>query len=369
MVMYEDLLGDIDTQILPATTVAEGRRLIENMDLDLLSLDINLASGNLSGEEQPISGEGDGRTLIRLAEEAGIGGLICITAIQHDDDIPVVTNEDPAVVRMTLPALLDRHFPDHNRYFPKQANEPIADQVDQIRRTLSESTLRRVSGLQNVFYKQGDSWRVRFAGEEVLVSDKKGMETIRHLLKHESETFPVRDLDQLESPEQMSQSEPSSISHRQREEEGLTDTLGGAYGPEERAHNHNQRERLQEDLEEVQEQIDDVNREMQEIRDRSGAGPGGLSERADARLYELDKELEELEERRDRLTASLAEFQKTKEPKKEKAVRQRVAARIERCIEHIGKAGHSALSEHLDDAISKGYYPGYEPQESARWFG
>lgn len=367
MGMYEDLLEDVDTQILPATTVAEGRRLIDNMEWDLLSLDINLASGNMPVEGDSISGEGDGRTLIRRAEEAGVGGLICITAIQHDDDIPFITDEDPAVVRITLPNLLHRLFPERNRYFPKQENEPVDDQIEEIRGALSESTLRKISGLQNVFYKHGDSWRLQFNGQETLVSDKKGMKTIHHLLKNEEQPVSASELDQLESPNDPSEQD-TSISQRQRETEGLTDTPGERHDREEREHNREQREELKEKLEEIDNQIDEIDREMEKIRERSSAGPTGTSGDSETRLYRLDKKREDLEEERDRLKKSLAVYQKTKESTQAKRLRDRVSRRINRCVEHIREADHASLADHLDNSISRGGTCAYKPDEPPNWF-
>lgn len=367
MDMYEDLLAEVDTQILPATTVAEGRRLLENMEWDLLSLDINLASGNMTGEGQSISGEGDGRTLIRLAEEEGVGGIVCITAIQHDDEIPFFTDDDPAVVRMTLPSRLDRLFPDRNRYIPKQESKPVEDQVNQIRGTLSESSLQKISGLQNVFYQQGDSWRVKFQGEETLVSDKTGMQTIHHLLKNEDQPVSASELDSLESPKEAS-GQTSSMSHRQREEEGLSTSPGEILDREEREHNRAQRETLKESLKEIEERIAEIDRKMEEIRGGSSADPAGITGDSDAHLYRLDKQRSDLEDDRERLKKSLAEYQKTKESKQRKRLKQRVQKRINRCVKHIKDAGHVSLAEHLDDSISTGKTCAYKPRESLSWF-
>jgi DNA-binding response OmpR family regulator len=336
--MYEGLLDKPD-EVLLASTVRTARQNLERKDIDLLSLDINVSRTDKT--------EGDGRTLIREASrgEKAVGGLVVITQFERDEELDVIMPEkEVPKARMELGMMLDEFFRGRYKYVPKPAEMSPQESVRVIRDRLSQRALLSLCNAENVFRKEGQGWFVRYDGKSTQLKESINFKRIHYLLQRPNEKVSSKELvDAFLKPD------PDSLDDRRRdmsreqleEEEGLSET-GGYRG-----------ENTLDDkaISEYKERLAEIESQLEIARSTGD----------DSQIAELINEAEMI---RDQLGYSGS-------GDREKDVLDKHRKTVQKSIKREGipdiSEVHPALAEHLDDAISTGYYCSYEPAEPVEW--
>lgn len=326
--MYRGLLPRHDIKWAFASETEEAVDLLSTASrpFDLLSLDFLLERT-------------DGRTVLRKARELdACRAVVVITGFDQMVEFEAVVEDEHErrVVTMTMQPFIQSFFPERHLFLKKDLSLPIEDNVDVFRGVLDAGRLLALIGTDRAFTREGDTWRIVFAGRETRVSHRLGFSYLAVLLSHPRKRYSCAELEE--------EVRPSCVLDSESADKGLASLRSGlrVESPFVDEYSLQGRSRRQ------------IERELAEVTSQLEAGLPMSNRSAD--LLRARKEL---------LEDEIATLRK----QSSKAVNDRVSANLRRAVTHLAEL--SVLDEfvkhlrlYLTIGTSCSYLP---PTDDRRW--